>query len=566
MDVAADQTLNPLDAGWQALAEGAWEDARVNFSAALQQEETAEGLEGLGWAAWWLNDITETFRSRELAYRRYHKRGDLRGAARVAICLSGDHFSRRGEYAVANGWAQRAGRLLDGLEPVPEHAMLGAWEAHMALWAHYDTADARRLGAEAMMLARSLGAVDLEMLAQALLGYVMVCEGAVQDGMRLVDEATMAAVAGDMTNLDAIATTCCYLIYACERVRDYPRAAQWCDRVMRITERWSHRLMFSVCRTHYAGVLMWRGAWSEAEAELTAATDELTATHPAMAVEGLVRLAELRRCQGRLEEAAVLLEKLDDHPVRIFGSKPALLGRATLALDQDDAASAADLAERFLRAVMPENLMDRVPGLEVLVRAQAALGNHGQAAETLRTLVAITSTIGTPPLRAASNFCKGVVAVASGDYAEARRRFEDAVDLFDQSAAPYEAARSRLELGNALAALGRLEAAAREARAAFTALEKIGAACETTRAAALLRRVEEASPEHAAGETAGATLTSRELQILRLVAQGLSDKEAAAALDLSEHTVHRHISNILNKLDVPSRTAAVAQAARYGVL
>jgi LuxR family maltose regulon positive regulatory protein len=566
MDVAADQTLNPLDAGWQALAEGAWEDARVNFSAALQQEETAEGLEGLGWAAWWLNDITETFRSRELAYRRYHKRGDLRGAARVAICLSGDHFSRRGEYAVANGWAQRAGRLLDGLEPVPEHAMLGAWEAHMALWAHYDTADARRLGAEAMMLARSLGAVDLEMLAQALLGYVMVCEGAVQDGMRLVDEATMAAVAGDMTNLDAIATTCCYLIYACERVRDYPRAAQWCDRVMRITERWSHRLMFSVCRTHYAGVLMWRGAWSEAEAELTAATDELTATHPAMAVEGLVRLAELRRCQGRLEEAAVLLEKLDDHPVRIFGSKPALLGRATLALDQDDAASAADLAERFLRAVMPENLMDRVPGLEVLVRAQAALGNHGQAAETLRTLVAITSTIGTPPLRAASNFCKGVVAVASGDYAEARRRFEDAVDLFDQSAAPYEAARSRLELGNALAALGRLEAAAREARAAFTALEKIGAACETTRAAALLRRVEEASPEHAAGETAGTTLTSRELQILRLVAQGLSDKEAAAALDLSEHTVHRHISNILNKLDVPSRTAAVAQAARYGVL
>jgi LuxR family transcriptional regulator, maltose regulon positive regulatory protein len=566
MDVAADQTLNPLDAGWQALAEGAWEDARVNFSAALQQEETAEGLEGLGWAAWWLNDITETFRSRELAYRRYHKRGDLRGAARVAICLSGDHFSRRGEYAVANGWAQRAGRLLDGLEPVPEHAMLGAWEAHMALWAHYDTADARRLGAEAMMLARSLGAVDLEMLAQALLGYVMVCEGAVQDGMRLVDEATMAAVAGDMTNLDAIATTCCYLIYACERVRDYPRAAQWCDRVMRITERWSHRLMFSVCRTHYAGVLMWRGAWSEAEAELTAATDELTATHPAMAVEGLVRLAELRRCQGRLEEAAVLLEKLDDHPVRIFGSKPALLGRATLALDQDDAASAADLAERFLRAVMPENLMDRVPGLEVLVRAQAALGNHGQAAETLRTLVAITSTIGTPPLRAASNFCKGVVAVASGDYAEARRRFEDAVDLFDQSAAPYEAARSRLELGNALAALGRLEAAAREARAAFTALEKIGAACETTRAAALLRRVEKASPEHAAGETAGTTLTSRELQILRLVAQGLSDKEAAAALDLSEHTVHRHISNILNKLDVPSRTAAVAQAARYGVL
>jgi LuxR family maltose regulon positive regulatory protein len=566
MDAAADQTLSPLDAGWQALAAGAWEDARAHFAAALQQEETAEGLEGLGWAAWWLNDIAETFRSRELAYRRYHERGDRRGAARVAICLSGDHFSRRGEYAVANGWAQRASRLLDGLEPIPEHAMLGAWEAHMVLWVHHDTAAARRLGAEAMVLARSLGAIDLEMLAQALLGYVMVCEGAVEDGMRLVDEATMAAISGDMTDLDAIAMTCCYLIYACERVRDYPRAAQWCDQVMQITARWSHRLMFSVCRTHYAGVLMWRGAWPQAEAELTAATEELASTHPAMAVEGLVRLAELRRCQGRLEEASALLEQLDDHPVRIFGSKLALLGRATLALDQGDPASAADLAERFLRAIVPTNQMERVPGLEVLVRAQAALGDHARAAETLRTMVAITSAIATPPLRAAGNFSQGVVAVANGDYEEARRRFEDAVDLFEQSEAPFDAARSRLELGSALAALGRLDAAVREVRTAFTAFEKIGAGRETTRAADLLHRLEDASREHAATDATGAGLTSRELEILRLVAQGLSDKEAAATLDISEHTVHRHISNILNKLDVPSRTAAVAQAARYGLL
>jgi DNA-binding CsgD family transcriptional regulator len=566
MDVAADQTRDPLAAGWLALAEGAWEAARVNFTVALQQEETAEGLEGLGWAAWWLNDIAETFRSRELAYRRYHERGDRRGAARVAICLSGDHFSRRGEYAVASGWARRASRLLDGLEPGPEHAMLGAWEAHMVLWVHHDTAAAGRLGAEAMGLARSLGAVDVEMLAQALLGYVMVCEGAVEDGMRRLDEATMAAVAGDMTDLDAIAMTCCYLIYACERVRDYPRAAQWCDRVMQITARWSHRLMFSVCRTHYAGLLIWQGAWPQAEAELTAATDELASTHPAMAVEGLVRLVELRRCQGRLEEATDLLEKLEDHPVRIFGSKLALLGRANLALDQGDAAGAADLAERFLRAVVPENVMERVPGLEVLVRAQAALGCHPQAAETLRTLVAVTSAIATPPLRAASYFCEGVVAVASGDYDDARRRFEDAVDLFEQSAAPFDAARSRLELGSVLAALGRPEVAAREVRAAFTALEKLGAARETARAADLLHRLEDDPRERAASGARGAGLTGRELEILRLVAQGLSDKETAAALELSEHTIHRHISNILNKLDVPSRTAAVAQAARYGLL
>ncbi len=566
MGVVGDQTIDSLAAGWRALTAGEWQEARVHFEAALRQEESAAALEGLGWTAWWLNDVAVTFDARERAYRHYREDDDNQAAARVAVFLAADHFVRRGEHAVGDGWFQRAHHLLDGIEPCPEHAMLAIWESYVAVIFRHDTVTARRLGAQARALAGSLGEVDLEMLAQASLGFATVCEGNVAEGMRLLDEATAAAVGGEMTDPDAIVTTCCYLISACERVRDYDRAGQWCNRAIRLAERWSYRFMFAYCRTHYAGVLIWRGAWPEAEAELEAATGELAATFPAMAAEGIARLAELRRRQGRAEDAEALLDQLDAQSLRALGSKLALLGRAALALDRGDATTAIDLAERFLRGVPSEDRLERIDGLELLVHAQAARGDHADAARSIAELQAITRAIDTPSLRAVTRFVEGIMAAAGGDYEEARRRFEDAVDLFDIGGAPYEAARSRLELGSALTALGRVDAAAREARAAHTILEKIGAARESDRAAGLLRHLEAAAPERTGDEAAATGLTRRELEILRLVAQGLSDKEAAAGLGLSEHTIHRHVSNVLNKLDVPSRAAAVAQAAQRGLL
>ena len=157
MGVVGDQTLDPLEAGWQALAAGAWEEARVHFVAALRQEETAAALEGLGWTAWWLNDVPVTFDARERAYRRYREDADNQAAARMAVSLAADHFLRRGEHAVADGWFQRAHHLLEGLEPCPEHAMLAIWESYVAVIFRHDTATARRLGAEARALGRVAG-------------------------------------------------------------------------------------------------------------------------------------------------------------------------------------------------------------------------------------------------------------------------------------------------------------------------------------------------------------------------------------------------------------------------
>jgi len=285
-----------------------------------------------------------------------------------------------------------------------------------------------------------------------------------------------------------------------------------------------------------------------------------------MAAEGIARLAELRRRQGRVEDAEALLDRLDAQPLRALGGKLALLGRAALALDRGDATTAINLAERFLRGVPSEDQVERIDGLELLARAQAAHGDQAQAARSLAELQAITAAIATPSLRGMVSFVAGVMAATSGDCEEARRRFEDAVDLFDESGAPYEAARSRLELGSALTALRRVDAASRELRAALSIMARVGAVGERARAEALLRRLEAAVSDRTGDEAAVAGLTRRELEILRLVAQGLSDKEAATTLGLSEHTVHRHISNVLNKLDVPSRTAAVAQAVQHRLL
>jgi ATP/maltotriose-dependent transcriptional regulator MalT len=237
-----------------------------------------------------------------------------------------------------------------------------------------------------------------------------------------------------------------------------------------------------------------------------------------------------------------------------------LLGRAALALDRGDPTSAVELAERVLRGVPAQDRVERVGGLELLVRGYAALGDHAQAARAAVELQDIAAAIDTPPLRAAASSAEGITAVARADLEEARRRFEDAIDRYDQSGAPFEAAQVRLELARVLADLERPDAALHEAQTALATLDQIGAVGERERAANLLRDLAPTSVGPAP------PLTGRELEVLRLVAAGLGDKEVAASLNLSEHTIHRHVSNILKKLDVPSRAAAVAQAARHGLL
>ena len=558
------QPADDLAAGRVALEAGAWQQALDAFERAVNAEESPEALEGLGLAAWWLDLAVVVFDSRERAYRAYRNRGDQLSAARVAIWIAWDSAAFRGEEGVAKGWLQRARRLLEGQPESAEHAFLAARAAVFALLDDGNPEEAETLAAEAIRVGRAIGAIDYEMVGRALHGFSLVTMGRVPEGLRELDEVSAATLAGELSDRLLIALAGCYLIGACDRLRDHERAVQWCDRIKEHSRKWGLKPLFAVCRTQYASVCMWRGAWEEAERELTSACDELALCRPGMTTDGLARLGELRRRQGRLDEAVALFDRSGAHPI-------ASLGRASMALDRGEPRSAGDLAERYLRRLPAKNRTERAAALELLIRAEVALGAEedlDRARAALEELRSIAAEAHTPALRASASLASGWMALAAGDHDVARREIEDAVDLYEQSGAPFETARTRIDLARVMERLNRTDAAVAEVHRALEALTRLDARLEIAAAEAMRDRLT-ASPRSAAAgpasrDTSG--LTAREVEVLRLISSGLSNQAIAKRLSISEHTVHRHVANTLSKLDVPSRSAAVAQAARLGLL
>jgi ATP/maltotriose-dependent transcriptional regulator MalT len=537
------------------LARGEWQAAREGFDRVRAQAEEPEVLEGLGLAAWWLDDAETVFDARARAYQLYRRRGDRRGAARVAMTIAMDSFHFRGQTSVARGWQRRAARLLDGLPPGPEDAWLRVWDCELSLATGGDAGRVRELAAEAVAMGRVLDDPDAEMMALSLEGLALVTQGAMDEGMRRLDEVATAALAGDMKNPLAIGISCCHLVTACEIVRDFGRAAEWCDRLREYSEHVRWGVLTSVCRTQHAEVLIWNGAWSDAESELQQALQHLSRARPSMREEPLVRLAELRRRQGRLDEAEALLEGVDWHPHR-------RLVAAAVALDRGKAELAAGHARRFLEDSTPSNRTDRVLAGELLLRAEVALGLT-PTTRALEEIQELAAAIGTDPLRASARLAEGLVLAAGGDHERARGAIEDAIGLLARAGARYEVARARLDLARCLLALHRADAARPELERASRAFDELGAVADARRVRALAADARKA-PRSAGPHRRPSGLSARELEVLQLVAEGLSNQQIAKRLVVSEFTVKRHVANILTKLDLPTRAAAAASAVREG--
>lgn len=551
-----------LTAGRAALHAGAWAQAKQAFERALAIDETPAALEGLGLAAWWLDLADVVFDSRERAYRLYRRRGDQVSAARVATWIAWDSAAFRGEAGLAKGWLQRARRLLEGQPDSMEHAFLAAKGAVFAL-DDGDPEAAEALAVATIRIARAIGSIDHEMIGRALYGFALVTTGRVAEGLRELDEVSAAILAGELSDRLLIGLAGCYLIAACNRIRDHERAVRWCDRIKAHSRKSGLTPLFAVCRTQYGSVCMWRGSWEEAERELTSACDELAICRPGMTTDGLARLGELRRRQGRLEEAASLFDRSGAHPL-------ASLGRAAIALDRGDWQRAAELGERHLRRLPARNRMERAAALELLVRAYARSTHdrdRDRARAALDELRSIAAEAQTSPLLASGRHAAGILALAAGDLDAARRELEDAVDLFEMSGAPFEAARARVDLASVLEGLRRYDAAVHEVDCALKELIRLDARFEMSSAHAVRDRLtssQAAKSAPAPRDSVG--LTARETEILRLISGGLSNQAIAERLCISEHTVHRHVANTLSKLAVPSRSAAVAHAARLGLL
>lgn len=302
----------------------------------------------------------------------------------MATWLAADHLDFHGALAVASGWLQRAGRMLEPLEPGPDHGWLAFHEGHIAGMCG-DSVKAGELGARAAQLGRRFDVPDLEMLGLALQG------------------ASLVASAVPISN----AWTCCFLVSACTAVLDYQRAFEWCDRIAEFAERYGSRYLLAFCRAEYGAVHLWRGRWADAETLLEASIEDFSRSRPAWTEGPLVTLAELRRRQGRPAEVLRLLDQAG-------ASAAAQLCRARLALDRDETLRAAELGQRVLRQLPEEGKLDRAPALELLVRARVARGELEEAAAALAALREIERLVGTAPLRACTDLAEGVLGPPAG--------------------------------------------------------------------------------------------------------------------------------------------------------
>lgn len=522
-----------LAEGRAALRRGAWQDARARFEEALAFEESADAYEGLGVAARYLWEMEAAVTAHERGYRLARARDDLDAAAKLASQLAVDAYGV-GRTSEASGWTERALQLTDGSAPSEGRALALALRAHIAMLERKDPSETLARSAEALDAARAAGSTDLEILSLALEGLALVCTGAVDEGMRRLDGATVAAVAGEVADVDLAETICCYLIDACKRVRDLDRAAEWCERVGEIARRFDDRFMFAVCRVHHADVLIWRGEWSAAEGELALAAQLFGIFGGTKIADTTVRIAELRRRQGRYAEAAELLTSCVHHRLHD-------LHIGLLALDLGDTAEALDAAVRFLRRVRSDDRFERVAGLELVVRAALRCGLNEEAVAAAAEIRATAEAVGTRPLQASALLADARLADAGGDHLAARAAFEDAAADFEACGAPYDAAQAWDGAAEALRAAG----------------DDAGAAAAQARAHKLLNGLGVAVSKR---RQADGVLSPREREVLVLLARGRSNEQIADALFLSVRTVERHIANMYRKLGVSGRSARAAAA------
>ncbi|MDO8965120.1 helix-turn-helix transcriptional regulator [Algoriphagus sp.] len=539
-----------------ALKSTNWKQAKELFAEFLKDEELPEVLEKYAWAAWWLGEGRETMIARERAYAIYRKKNDFLSAARSALWIASDYLDFRGDTVISNSWRLRAERLLQDQNPSPEHGWLALQYGAHAIELEHEPVKAINHAKYAVSIGRELGVIDLEVVGMAIEGLSMVCLGNIETGMSLLDEAGSAASTGEVQELYSTIWTFSYLIFACDRIRDVERVEQWCEKMKELSQRVNFRFKMGISHAYYAGALISHGKWSEAETKLQESLMDLENSRPPYIAESIARLGELRRRQGKLMEARKLFEQAAFHPI-------AILGKAELLIDKNkDFLTAGELAQYYLRTLPSANKLLMIPALELQVKIFAETGKYAQAEKVYRSLKTIAEAIDTLPINGSLNYTGGLLALCKKNYKKAHKLFQESVYSFSKCSLIFETATARLGLAQALSKLGRNSTAQEEALIALDFFTGIGALIGKKAVKKILTDLEKnLGRKKACFGNLGTELTKREVEVLRLVANGKTDKQIADVLFRSVHTVHRHISNILIKLNVPSRSAAVAALA-----
>ena len=535
-----------LAAGGRAMAEGDWGQAARAFTAALEVERSADALDGLGEARFWLGDHHEGVELREQGYAAHLRDGEAERAVDVALWLCRIHAGNFGNEAAAAGWLARARRLVDehGLASRAPQVLL-----HEA-FATPDPSASESLARKAYELGHDAGDVDLQLCALSQLGAALVEQGRVDDGVGYLDEAMAGALGGEGHHRDTVVFTSCTTMISCTTCAEFERAVQWIRATDRYARRYGSPFLYAECRTVYGAVLLDIGDWVQAEEELSAA---LSASHdamPALRHQALATLAGLRVDQGRWEEAERLVHGLEDQPAAV-----AVLAR--IQLSRGRVAAAATALRRCLTAVGGDRL-ESLRLWELLGEAELAQDRQGAALEIARRLAGLGASQRCAIATARAARLEGRARDPSDD---GRPHLDQALAAFTRLGMPLEAARTRLLLAEALRGIAS-EAAVDEARVALTAFEAIGAVHDADRAASLLRDLGVSASR--AGPKGLQPLTNREREVLGLLGEGLSNADIADRLYISPRTAEQHVARVLAKLGLNNRTEAAAEAVRQG--
>ncbi len=539
-----------LEAGQAALEAGRWVEARESFAAALERDESPEALFGLGEALLWLGETEETIRLQERAYAGFRRRPDPVPAAIAAMNLFYLQRIGLGNVAASRGWLGRLERLVErhDLEP------LRGWAVLLRACDRGETNPpaGEALARDAMEAARRSGDADLELCALSEVGAMLVESGRIEEGFALLDEAMAGALGGEGRRLDTVVFTSCTMITSCGRAAQLQRAVQWVRVGDDFARRYGSPHVFSTCRLHYGGVLFATGDWAGAETQLEEAIQASRRAEPALFAEALAKLAELRLAQGRLEAAAGLLVGFEGRPT----SAAAVAG---IHLARGEPARAAAVVRRRLRSVR-DPCLEGSALVELLAEAETALGATRSARARARRLAEAGAAAGCELMVARAERTLGRTAPARARSA-AIGHLERALAAFERLGMPLEVARTHLLIGRALGER-EPEAAIAEARAALAAAEELGAARDADAAAAFLRSLG-ARAGRAPGPRGLGSLSPRELEVLELLAAGLSNRAIAERLYLTRKTVEHHVRSVLSKLGLANRAEAAAYAVRH---
>ncbi|WP_223165330.1 helix-turn-helix transcriptional regulator [Lentzea indica] len=525
-----------LELGRRCFAEANWRDAYAALAGAAQD---AADLELFAETAYMLGLDDEYVSALERAHRAHLRVGAPARALRCAFWI-GHSWLFRGQIAPAEGWFARARRLLEReRHDVAErgYVLITDMLGHLMSG---ETEEAAAVAAEIVEVGERFGDDDLVALGMMEQGHALVRLGRLPDGLRLIDETMVAVTSGELSPIVAGIVYCntisfCREVYQLRRVKEWTAAlTRWCARQPNMV---AHK---GVCLVHRAEVMTLGGAWDDALVELGRVSEELTrgALNQLARGDAAYHEAEVRRLRGEFALAEEAYRRASS-----LGREPQP-GHALLLLAQGRSAAAAAMVRRVVAET--SRGLPRAALLPAYVEIMLVAGDLDAAAGACRELGEIAEQQDNDAIHAVSSQANGALALALGDPRLALSESRRAWQAWHQIEAPYNAARCRVLIARACSQLGDDDSSALELHAALETFTALGARPD----------VEALAPDH--GSRHG--LSDREIDVLRLVATGRSNREIAATLFLSEHTVARHLQNIFGKLGVSSRTAAGAFA------